>query len=116
LRFCRWGFGRECNPLKGELSEVHELLEQGERFSFESFALLGNGEDRFLEAKGRIVGGLRATERIAKDIPAADRTVSLDHNSQSYREAVERLEELTRSVRHLNDIRIRRTKSKGLRS
>ena len=56
--------------MKGELSEVHELLEQGERFSFESFALLGNGEDRFLEAKGRIVGGLRATERIAKDIPA----------------------------------------------
>jgi hypothetical protein len=149
LRFCRWGFGRECNPLKGELSEIHELLEQGERFSFDNFALksargypnalsddwlywthrvsvlvgsleeaspatqsivnglnvrlLGNGEDRFLEAKGRIVSGLRATERIAKDIPAADRTVSLDHNSQSYREAVERLEELTKSVRQLND-------------
>ena len=39
LRFCRWGFDRECNPLKGELSEVHELLEQGERFSFDNFAL-----------------------------------------------------------------------------
>jgi hypothetical protein len=25
--------------LKGELSEVHELLEQGERFSFDNFAL-----------------------------------------------------------------------------
>jgi hypothetical protein len=118
--------------LDNQLGEIARLIEQGERFTFDNFALksrrgypnalsddwlywthevdafvghleqgspatqsiidglqvrlLGNGEDRFLEAKGRIINGLRATARIAENIPAADRTVSLDHNSQSYLE------------------------------
>jgi hypothetical protein len=156
----RRGFSGECAPLESKLSEIRELLEQGERFSFDNFALksvrgypnalsdewlywthrvsvlvgtleeaspatqsivdglnvrlLGNGEDRFLEASGRIISGLRATERIAKNFPAADRTVSLDHNSQSYREAVERLDELTRSVQQLNDYRDREDKEQRI--
>jgi hypothetical protein len=49
----------------------------------------------------------RYFERVANDqqteIPASDRTVTLDHNSQSYQEAVEAVDRLEELVRQTND-------------
>lgn len=45
----------------------------------------------------------RYLERRMSEIPAADRIVSLDHNSSAYREAVGALETLERVIREAND-------------
>lgn len=68
--------------------------------------LLGQGEDDFQRAKTMIMNGLSATEKLlgsTKNIPAADRTVALDHNSQTYLEANDSLEKLIQSVREVNE-------------
>ena len=68
--------------------------------------LLGFGEDHFSQAKELILNGLRAAAKLfgpAKDIPASDRVVTIDHNSEAYSEAVGSLEKLIQSVREIND-------------
>lgn len=45
----------------------------------------------------------RYLEGEVSKVPAADRTVTLDHNSAIYREAIEALENLEKALREAND-------------
>ena len=68
--------------------------------------LLGHGEDRFAAAKAMILNGLRAAAKLneaRQNIPAADRIVALNHNSQAYSQTMDELEKLIQSVRQIND-------------
>jgi hypothetical protein len=67
--------------------------------------LLGNGEDNFARAKDSILNGLRAAQKVfGKSIPAADRTVSLGHNSPEQMQALEKIDELVEAVKRANDL------------
>jgi hypothetical protein len=66
--------------------------------------LIGNDEDDFRSAHALIMSGLRAAQKIfGPDIPASDRTVSLDHNSPEQKQALEKLDELVAAVKETND-------------
>ena len=67
--------------------------------------LLGNGEDNFPRAKDSILNGLRAAQKVfGKPIPAADRTVSLGHNSPEQMQALEKIDRLVEAVAQANDL------------
>jgi hypothetical protein len=64
--------------------------------------LLGNDEDDFQAAKNLIVNGLRAAAKISEsDIPASDRVVSINDNSQT--EALTKIDALIEAVQQTND-------------
>jgi hypothetical protein len=66
--------------------------------------LLGYGEPEFDQARNSIVGGLKAANRVFNvPIPAADRTVSLGHNSLEKKEMLVKLDELIEAVEQTND-------------
>jgi hypothetical protein len=67
--------------------------------------LLSQDTDHFESAKGLIVSGLRAAQRIyGEPIPASDRTVSLGHNSPEKKQALEKIDELVEAVKEANDL------------
>lgn len=68
--------------------------------------LIGNDSDDFVRAKNLIMSGLRAASKIFgsdSNIPASDRVVTIDHNSDAYSEALANLEKLIKAVRETND-------------
>src|SRR5262249_30251491 len=59
----------------------------------------------FEAARDGILSGLRAAQRVygKPDIPAADRIVSLGHNSPPQKEALEKIDALVAAVKETND-------------
>jgi hypothetical protein len=66
--------------------------------------LLGHGEEDFQKATKSILSGLRAAQKIfGEPIPAADRTVSLGHNSPEQSQALDQIDRLVAAVEKAND-------------
>jgi hypothetical protein len=66
--------------------------------------LIGNGEDSFQAARGSMLSGLRAAQKVfGKPVPASDRTVSLGHNSPEQTQVLEKIDELVAAVERTND-------------
>jgi hypothetical protein len=66
--------------------------------------LVGNGEDDFKKALASILNGLRAAQKVyGEPIPAADRTVSLGHNSPQQKQVLEKIDELIAAVEQTNE-------------
>jgi hypothetical protein len=65
--------------------------------------LLGEDRDRFEAARALIVSGLQAARRIQEPIPAADRTVTLGHNSTEQKAVLEKVDNLINAVQETNE-------------
>lgn len=69
--------------------------------------LLGYGEDHFLQARNSIVNGLKAAQHIyGKQVPAADRVVTLGHNSSEQAQALEKVDQVIKAVSTANDLNV----------
>ena len=64
----------------------------------------GRKENPFLGDFGKIPD--QALDTVASEIPAADRFVTIDHNSKSYIETEKYIDELVNTVQRANDLEI----------
>jgi hypothetical protein len=66
--------------------------------------VLGRDTGAYAAAIGLIVNGLQAADKVfGKAIPAADRTVSIGHNSPEQKQVLEKIDELVAAVEKTND-------------
>jgi hypothetical protein len=80
-------------------SKIADALKQGLEAS-----LLGNGEDDFTAARNSMLSGLKAAQRVfGKAVPAADRTVTLGHNSPEQKQVLGKIDELVAAIEKAND-------------
>jgi len=69
--------------------------------------LLGEGPNNFAQAQSMIINALKAAQQIyGKSIPAADRIVSLGHNSREQKQGIEKVDAVIEAVTQANDLDI----------